>query len=82
MKLRRGYLSYRIKNAGLAWTNEAEAADCIVTVVPMFPEEFSREQEAAIDRLVTSNSGAAGTSAGVRMAAWTRLVDSWQDRRR
>jgi DnaJ-class molecular chaperone len=82
MKLRRGYLSYRIKNAGLAWTNEAEAADCIVTVVPMFPEEFSREQEAAIDRLVTSNSGAAGTSAGDRMAAWTRLVDSWQDRRR
>ncbi|UUZ76913.1 DnaJ domain-containing protein [Polaromonas sp. P1(28)-13] len=82
MKLRRGYLSYRIKNAGLPWTNEAEAADCIVTVVPMFPEEFSREQEAAIDRLVTSNSGAAGTSAGDRMAAWTRLVDSWQDRRR
>ena len=82
MKLRRGYLSYRIKNAGLPWTNEAEAADCIVTVAPMFPEEFSPEQEAAIDQLVTSNSGAAGTPAGDRMAAWTRLVDSWQDRRR
>ena len=82
MKLRRGSLSYRIKNAGLPWTNTGEAADCIVTVAPMFPQEFSPEQEAAIDRLVSSNSGAAGTSAGDQMAAWTRLVDSWQDRRR
>ena len=44
--------------------------------------EFSREQEAVIDRLVASNSGAAGTEAGDRIAAWNRLVDSWQDRRR
>ena len=81
MKLQRGHLNYRIKNAGLPWTSEAEAGDCIVTVVPMFPQEFSQEQEAAIDRLMTSNSGQAGTSACDRMAAWTRLVDNWQDRR-
>lgn len=82
MKLRRNHLSYRIKNAGLPWTNETEAADCIVTVVPMFPDELSREQETAIDRLVASNSGTPGTPAGDRMAAWTRLVDSWQDQRK
>ncbi|WP_460479060.1 DnaJ domain-containing protein [Comamonas humi] len=81
MRLRRGSLSYRIKNAGLPWMSEAEAADCIVTVVPMFPEEFSREQDAAIDRLVASNSGAAGTPTGDRMAAWNRLVGGWQERR-
>ena len=81
MRLQRGSLSYRIKNAGLPWMNEAAAADCIVTVVPMFPEEFSREQDAAIDRLVASNSGAAGTPAGDRMVEWSRLVDSWQKRR-
>ena len=81
MRLRRGYLSYRIKGAGLPWTASAEPADCIVTVVPMFPEELSREQEAAIDRLVASNSGAAGSVAGDRMAAWSRLVADWQSRR-
>ncbi|QKD42560.1 DnaJ domain-containing protein [Alicycliphilus denitrificans] len=81
MKLQRGHLNYRIKNAGLPWTSEAKAGDCIITVVPMFPQEFSQEQEAAIDRLAASNSGKAGTSAGDRMAAWTRLVDNWQDRR-
>lgn len=81
MKLRRGHLNYRIKNAGLPWISEAKVGDCIVTVVPMFPQEFSQEQETAIDRLVASNSGTAGTSAGDRMAAWTRLVGNWQDRR-
>ena len=81
MKLRRGSLSYRIKNAGLPWTNAPEAADCIVSVVPMFPQEFSQEQEGAIDALVASNSGTAGTPAGDRMAVWNRLVERWQDSR-
>lgn len=82
MKLRRGHLNYRIKNAGLPWKNETEAGDCLITVVPMFPQELSHEQEAMIDRLVASNSGTAGTSAGGRMAAWSRLVNNWLDRRR
>lgn len=81
MKLQRGHLNYRIRNAGLPWTDGAEAADCIVTVVPVFPEAFSPQQEAAIDRLVASNSGTAGTAAGDRMAAWSRLLQSWQERR-
>ena len=42
----------------------------------------AQEQEAVIDRLVVSNSGTAGTPAGDRMAAWSRLVINWQDRRR
>ena len=82
MRLRRGHLNYRIRNAGLPWTGEAAAADCIVTVVPLFPDELSPEQETAIDRLVASNSGTAGTPAGDRMAAWNRVVGGWRDRRR
>lgn len=78
----RGHLNYRIKNAGLPWTSHAEAVDCVITVVPLFPHAFSQEQEVAIDRLVASNSRTAGTSAGERMVAWNRLLDNWQDRRR
>lgn len=55
---------------------------CVEINIPMFPQEFSQEQEAVIDRLVVSNSGTAGTPAGDRMAAWSRLVNNWQDRRR
>jgi DnaJ-class molecular chaperone len=80
MRLQRGTLNYRIKGEGLPWLEAGGPADCIVTVVPMFPEEFSAEQEAGIDRLVASNSGAARTAAGKRMGAWKRLLASWQER--
>jgi molecular chaperone DnaJ len=80
MRLRRDYLTYRIKDAGLPWQPGDGTADCMVTVVPMFPEQFSPQQEAAIDRLVASNSGAGGTMAGDRLAAWKRGMESWQAR--
>ncbi|HSV48435.1 MAG TPA: DnaJ domain-containing protein [Ramlibacter sp.] len=80
MKLQRGFLSYRIKGAGLPWGSGGEPADCIVTVVPLFPQELSREQEAAIDRLVKTNTGAADSAAGERMALWERAVEGWQGR--
>ncbi|MDB5856983.1 MAG: molecular chaperone DnaJ [Ramlibacter sp.] len=80
MRLRRGHLSYRIRGAGLPWQDDGAAADCFVTVAPVFPEVFSLQQEAAVDRLIATNSGAAGTAAGDRMAAWKRVLESWQDR--
>lgn len=80
MRLKRGVLRYRVQGAGLPWQEQATCADCIIQVVPIFPDEFSTEQEAGIDRLVASNSGAAGTAAGRRAAAWTALVASWQAR--
>jgi molecular chaperone DnaJ len=80
MRLRRGALNYRIKGAGLPWLDDESSADCVVNVVPIFPEEFSPEQEAAIDHLVSTNSGSAQTEAGRRLAAWTCAMASWQAR--
>jgi len=80
MKLKRGSLSYRVRGAGLPWQDAGAPGDCIITVVPMFPQEFSPAQEAAVDRLVGTNSGVAGTIAGDRIAAWNRLVESWEGR--
>jgi molecular chaperone DnaJ len=80
MRLRRGSLSYRIKGAGLPWQDTGAPGDCIITVVPMFPQEFSPSQQAAVDLLVGSNSGKAGTEAGDRIAAWKRLVRTWEGR--
>jgi hypothetical protein len=80
MKLRRGFLTYRIKEAGLPWGTGAASADCIVTVQPLFPDELNPEQEAAIDLLLQSNSGDPRTPTGKRMAQWRRRVDDWQPR--
>jgi DnaJ-class molecular chaperone len=78
MKLRRGALGYRIKGAGLPWQGDGSASDCLITVVPLFPQEFSPAQEAAIDQLMASNSGQAGSSAGARMTEWHRVLARWE----
>lgn len=80
MRLRRDYLTYRIKGEGLAPEHSETPADCIVTIVPLFPQEFDSEQEAAIDRLIASNSGSTATAAGDRFATWNRTLAGWQDR--
>jgi DnaJ-class molecular chaperone len=79
MRLRRGYHTYRIKGQGFPAGN-GERADCIVTVVPLFPEEFSKAQEAQIDKLIATNSKATGSGAHRRTAAWQQAVATWQAR--
>jgi molecular chaperone DnaJ len=80
MRLRRGHLVYRIKGQGFPSQRSGAHADCIVTVVPLFPEEFSSKQEAQIDRLIETNSGAAGTAAGKRASAWNQTLKKWRAR--
>ena len=77
MKLKRGFVSYRIKGAGLPWGRDAEPADCIVTVVPLFPQELSTQQERLVDQLVAGNSGNPATAVGQRMATGRQVVKDW-----
>nr|WP_255520284.1 DnaJ C-terminal domain-containing protein [Ramlibacter aurantiacus] len=81
MKLRRGHLAYRIKGQGFASEPAGPRADCLVTVVPLFPETLGRDQEASIDALVKSNTGRPGTPAGQRAGAWRRTLDAWSRKR-
>jgi len=78
MKLKRGHLVYRIRGQGFPSGEAGSAADCMVTVVPLFPEDFGHEQEALIDGLIATNSGARSTAAGKRMLAWNEVVGRWE----
>lgn len=80
MRLRRGHLVYRIKGQGFPSQRSGPRADCMVTIVPLFPDEFSGKQEAQIDRLIEGNTGAAGTVAGNRASAWRKVLRKWRQR--
>ena len=64
MRLRRNFLTYRLKGHGLG------GAEWLVTIVPLFPEELGAEQQLLIDRLVAGNTGARTTKAARRLAEW------------
>ncbi len=78
MRLKRGHLGYRIKGQGFPTERSGPRADCIVTVVPVFPEEFSSKQNAQINRLIAANSGDAATLAGKRVSAWNQRLEKWR----
>ena len=80
MRLRRGYHTYRIKGEGFP-VGEGERADCIVTVLPLFPEELSKAQEAQVDKLIAGNTKASGTVAHRRATAWQQALKEWQARK-
>lgn len=77
MRLRRSFLSYRIKGAGFPLEGRTEPADLVVTVTPLFPEELGKEQQGLVDRLVAGNTGARGTAAGSRMQGWRETLARW-----
>lgn len=78
MKLKRGHLGYRIKGQGMPSEPSGPRADCIVTVVPLFPDEFSNKQQAQIDRLIATNTEDSQSAAGKRAAAWNQRLQCWQ----
>ena len=80
MRLQRGALTYRIKEAGFPVNPSGTRADCFVSVVPLFPAEWSDHQQALLDALVQANTGDAGTEAGARMKSWQQGVSAWHKR--
>jgi molecular chaperone DnaJ len=80
MRLQRGALTYRIREAGFPVSPSAACADCLVSVVPLFPAEWAEDQEVLLDALIQSNTEDATTDAGARVQAWNRKVAAWGER--
>jgi molecular chaperone DnaJ len=80
MRLQRGALAYRIRGKGFPPAVGSEPGDCLVTVVPLFPNEFTAAQEKLIDKLVQGNTGDERTPAGARTAEWRLRMQAWQAR--
>lgn len=81
MRLQRGALIYRVKGAGLPAGPSGAPADCFVTVVPLFPAQWSDQQMALVDALIQTNTADEATDAGAKAQSWERKVMSWRKRR-
>ena len=58
MRLRRGHTAYRLRGQGFPSERLGARADYVLTVVPTFPESLSAEQEALLDQLSATSTGA------------------------
>lgn len=72
MKLQRGHQVYRLRGQGFPDRAGAAAGDCVVHVVPRFPDTLSAEQEALLAQLEASSGGA--------LQDWRRRLQAWARR--
>jgi molecular chaperone DnaJ len=80
MRLQRGALTYRIKDAGFPVVPSGARADCFVSLVPLFPDPWDEQQDALLDALIATNTADESTDAGARAQAWQQTVAAWRRR--
>jgi molecular chaperone DnaJ len=77
LQLRRDQVSYRLKGQGFPVARRGPRADHLVTVLPIFPDQLSADQEILLDQLLATTSGP-GAQADARIRAWNRGLRDWE----
>lgn len=77
LQLRRGRLAYCLKGQGFPVERRGARGDQWVTLVPVFPERLSTDQQILLDQLCATTSGAGG-AADERLQAWHRGLRAWE----
>ncbi|MDR6534449.1 molecular chaperone DnaJ [Variovorax soli] len=76
LQLSRGRLSYCLKGQGFPTERRGARGDQWVTLVPVFPERLSTDQQILLDQLCATTSG--GEAMDERLQAWQRSLRTWE----
>lgn len=72
LQLRRDQLVYRLAELGFPKDRRGANGDQVVTLVPLFPEPFSTDQNILLDQLIATGAGS-----NERLQAWNTSIKSW-----
>jgi molecular chaperone DnaJ len=78
MQLSRDRLSYRLEGQGFPVERRGSRGDHVITLVPIFPDQLSTDQEILLDQLSATTSGAGGHPSDARLRAWNRGLRTWE----
>jgi molecular chaperone DnaJ len=78
MQLNREQLSYHLRGRGFPVERRGPRGDYWVTVVPMFPEQLSADQEILLDQLIATSSGLDGQASNHRLHVWNQGLRTWK----
>ena len=71
LPLKREQLEYRLPGLGYPRERRGPAADALITILPIFPDPLSTDQQILLDQLVA-------TASDPRLAAWGEALRTWQ----
>jgi molecular chaperone DnaJ len=78
LQLNRDLLSYRLKGQGFPVQRRGARADQLVTLMPVFPQQLSTDQQILLDQLLATTSGAGGEALDERLRTWNRNLRAWE----
>jgi molecular chaperone DnaJ len=78
LQLSRDLLSYRMEGHGFPVQRRGARGDQLVTLVPIFPQQLSTDQQILLDQLLATSSGAGGEALDERLRAWNRGLRAWE----
>jgi molecular chaperone DnaJ len=81
LRLSRDQLVYRLPGLGYPAERRGARADQVVTLRPVFPTQFSADQNILLDQLIATSSGAASSAPSPELAAWRDALGDWHKAR-
>jgi molecular chaperone DnaJ len=78
LQLSRERLAYRLPGRGFPIERRGPRGDHRVTLVPVFPGQFSTDQEILLDQLIATSSAAGGPGTDERLGAWNKRLRAWE----
>ena len=78
LQLSRDRLTYRLEGQGFPVQRRGPPGDHLVTLVPIFPQQISTDQQILLDQLSATSSGAGGEALDERLRAWNRGLRAWE----
>lgn len=74
LQLQRELLAYRLQGQGFPVERRGARGDQLVTIVPIFPQRMSTDQQILLDQLIATTSGPQATLADERLQRWNETL--------
>lgn len=78
LQLSRDLQTYRLAGQGFPRERRGTRGDQVVTIVPVFPAQFSTDQDILLDQLIATTGRASGAGSSERLQAWDKSVKAWE----
>jgi molecular chaperone DnaJ len=78
LQLQRDQLSYRLRGQGFPVERRGRRGDQLITVLPIFPQCMTTDQQILLDQLIATTSGPNSKQSDERLRGWNQTLRAWK----
>jgi len=78
IQLQRDRISYRLRGQGFPVERRGPLGDQMVTIVPVFPQPMTADQQILLDQLIATTSGSDAKPSDERLRTWNQALRAWK----